>query len=315
MSAIQARRAEFLNQGMIPLTDADLKKYCPSIFATAPRSDVSSRYGFVSSAEVLKAMREHGFVPTHAKDYNKRDADNRGFAKHLVRFRQAGDNVKKLTVGDVVPQILLVNSHDRSSLFQLYMGLFRLVCGNGLMVSESSTVRPIVVRHTTSTVSDVLSTANEMIKLQKGVFEHVKEMRGTTFTEKQAAQFAMRALELRPTRAGAIGSEQLLVPRRPEDAGMDSWSVYNRVQENLMRGGQTGVTASNRAVVTRGVDSINADIHINSGLWKLAMEAIETARASSAGAVARKRAAKPAKAAQAAETAPAATTAEAAPQQ
>jgi hypothetical protein len=55
----------------------------------------------------------------------------------------------------------------------------------------------------------------------------------------------------------------------------------------MMRGGQKGITATNRPIVTRGVDSINADIHINSGMWKLAMEAIETARASSAGTVRR----------------------------
>ena len=47
------------------------------------------------------------------------------------------------------------------------------------------------------------------------------------------------------------------------------------------------MTSNNRAVVTRGVDSVNADLHINIGLWRLAMEAIATASASSAAQVAR----------------------------
>jgi hypothetical protein len=294
MSQVLERRTAMMNQQMIPLSDQDLKRQCPSIFAEAPRNDVSSRYGFVSSAKVLTALRENGFVPTHARDYNKRDPSNRGFAKHLVRFRQESASLKKLVKGDVVPQIIMVNSHDRSSLFQFFGGLFRLVCSNGLMVSESSVVSPIVVRHTTSTVNEVLQACDALIKAQKGVFEHVNEMRGTTLDEKRALRFANEALELRPTRAGAIESSKLLESRRTEDAGMDLWSVYNRVQENLMRGGLAGVTAANRAVVTRGVDSINADLHINTGLWRLAMEAITTARTSSAATVRRSKAAKPA---------------------
>lgn len=282
MSSILERRTALMNQQMLALTDNDLRKHCPSIFAKAPRSDVSSRYGFVSSEEILTALRETGFVPTHARDYMKRDPTNVGFAKHMVRFRQQGDNLKKLQKGDVVPQIIMVNSHDRSSQFEFFPGLFRLVCSNGLMVSESSVVRPIVVRHTTSTVEGVLEACKKLMGQQKAIFAHVDEMKGLTLTEKQALQFAADALELRPARVGVIDSASMLAVRRSEDEGMNAWKVYNRIQENMMRGGQTGITGNNRAIVTRGVDSINADLHINSGLWRIAMQVIETARASSA---------------------------------
>lgn len=285
MSIIQERRSATLNQQMVELSDDFLRKACPSIFAEAPRSDVSSRYGFVSSHEVLKAMREEGFVPTHARDYMRRNTEQLEFTKHMVRFRQAGSNLKKLTVGDVVPQVIMVNSHDRSSQFHLFGGLFRLICSNGMMVSESSVVKPIIVRHTVTAVDGVLAASRELVKQQAAVFEHVDIMKSTMLTEKAARQFASDALDLRPARAGAIDSTLLLSERRADDKGLSVWKVYNRVQENLMRGGLAGVTTSNRAIVTRGVDSINADLHINAGLWRLAMEAINKASMSSRVAV------------------------------
>lgn len=286
----------YSNANLHALTDGDLQKLCPAAFAEAPRGDVSARYGFVSTVDLLKAMRENGFVPTQVNSYMRRSLEDAAFTKHMIRFRQAGDSLKKLTKGDVVPQIILVNSHDRSSQFQLFGGLWRLVCSNGLMVSEGAKVEPMVIRHTTSAVDGLLDAAGNLIKQQKFVFEHVDAMKGTTLNEKQALQFAADALALRPERAGALNSEHLLNVRRTDDEGLDLWRVFNRVQENMMKGGITGVTTNNRAVVTRAIASVNADMQINMGLWRLAVETIDKARASSATAV-RKGASKAAKAA------------------
>lgn len=272
------------NASLLPLTDNDIKRLCPAAFAEAPRDDVSQRYGFVSTIKLIQAMREHGFVPTQCNSYTRRDPTARGFTKHLIRFRPAGDNLKKLTKGDVVPQAVLVNSHDRSSQFQLFGGLWRLVCSNGLMVSDGAKVEPLIIRHTTSAVEGLLEATDKLIKQQKFVFEHVDAMRATSLSEPQALQFAVAALGLRPERAGSIDPMQLLRTRRAEDEGLDLWHVFNRVQENMMRGGQTGVTAHNRAIVTRGVTSVNADMAINAGMWRIAVEAIDKARLSAIAA-------------------------------
>lgn len=272
----------YRNENLDALTDNDLKRMCPAIFAESPRDDVSARYGFVSTAEMLKVMRDAGFVPTQVSAYMRRDPSIAEFTKHMIRFRKAGDAVKKLMVGDVVPQIVLLNSHDRSSQFNLFGGLWRLICSNGLLVSDGASVQPMVVRHTKSAVDGLLDAAGKLIQQQKFVFEHVDEMKKTILTEKQAADFAIRALALRPERAGAIDPLQLLKVRRPEDEGMDIWHVYNRAQENMTRGGLNGVTGNNRAIVTRGITAINGDMALNAGMWRVAMEAIEKARASSA---------------------------------
>lgn len=280
----QALEHAFGNASLEPLTDADIERLCPAAYAEAPRDDVSSRYGFVSTIKLIQAMREQGFVPTQCNSYARRNPDDRGFTKHMIRFRPAGDNLKKLTKGDVVPQAVLVNSHDRSSQFQLFGGLWRLVCSNGLMVSDGPKVEPLIIRHTTSAVEGLVEATAKLIKQQRFVFEHVDAMRSTLLDESQALQFAMAALGLRPERAGSIEPAQLLTPRRVEDSPFDLWHVFNRVQENMMRGGQRGVTSNNRAIVTRGVTSVNADMAINAGMWHLAVEAIDKAKLSAIAA-------------------------------
>ena len=270
----------YAHSGMEPYTDADLKRLCPAIFATEPHSGVSARYGFVPTIDVVQAMRKNGFVPVAVNSYARRDSDRMAFTKHLIRFRQAGN--KPVVKGDIVGQVVLTNSHDRSSQFELRGGLWRLICSNGLMVSEGARVEPQIIRHTTSAVQGLIEGSERLVKQQQFVFEHVDAMRKTLMTEKSARLFAEAALALRPERAGVIDPVTLLNTRRTEDEGLDVWRVYNRVQENMMRGGQHGITANNRAVVTRGVTGINGDLKINSGLWTLAMEAIAKAATTSA---------------------------------
>lgn len=273
----------YSSAGLAPYGDKDLKRLCPAIFAEQPRDDVSSRYGFVPTIDVIKAMRQNGFVPVFVDSYHRRDEARMDFTKHMIRFRQA--SAKPLVRNDIVGQIVLINSHDRSSQFELRGGMWRLICDNGMMVSEGSHVEPLIVRHTTSAIQGLIEGSESLIKQQRHVFEHVDVMRKTLMTEKSAKLFAEAALSLRPERNGVINPFELLNARRSEDEGLDVWRVYNRVQENLMKGGQHGITANNRAVVTRGVSGINADVKINSGLWTLAMEAITKAAVSSAKAV------------------------------
>jgi len=67
--------------------------------------------------------------------------------------------------------------------------------------------------------------------------------------------------------------EQMPAPRRVEDAGDELWRVFNRVQENTIRGGLTawGRDAQNRPrrVTSREVTGIDGDVRLNRALWTL----------------------------------------------
>jgi hypothetical protein len=48
------------------------------------------------------------------------------------------------------------------------------------------------------------------------------------------------------------------------------WSVFNRVQENLVKGGLSGRAANGRQQSTRPVQGIDQNVRLNRALWLLA---------------------------------------------
>ena len=62
--------------------------------------------------------------------------------------------------------------------------------------------------------------------------------------------------------------------RRPIDEGNDLWRVFNVVQENVMRGGIAGRSATGRASCSRAIRAIREDVRINNDLWQLAVAMI-----------------------------------------
>ena len=71
-----------------------------------------------------------------------------------------------------------------------------------------------------------------------------------------------------------ISAHKLLDSRRWEDAGDDLWHVFNRVQENLIRGGQRDFSRrredGRRYPRTRAIAGLDQNIRLNRELWNLA---------------------------------------------
>ncbi len=67
-----------------------------------------------------------------------------------------------------------------------------------------------------------------------------------------------------------VAATQILTPRRYEDRKDDLWSVFNRIQENLSKGGLPGHTAKGKRTHTRAVNGIDGDVKLNRALWVMA---------------------------------------------
>lgn len=260
------------NDDLNPVSLAQLKKQCPAVFAKAAHPDVTQRYGFIDSAQVVETIMDEGLVPVEARNYSRRNGDLLQWTKHMIKFRPAGNVKKLIQVGDVVPQIILIGSHDRSSAFQMYGGLFRLVCSNGMVVSAGRHVNPVKLRHTSNVVAGVQEAIKAVAKQHSKVFAHVEEMQKIKMSQAKQLEFAKAALDLRVTK-GMIQPEAILEARREADKGDDVWRVYNRVQENMLKGNVPGITATGRQTRTMGITQINYDMQVNSALWQLALDA------------------------------------------
>jgi len=266
------------NPDLSMLETGQLKRFAPTIFARKPMDGVSESYGHVRTFDIIEAMRSNGYEIVEVRQSQRRDESRMAFTKHMLKFKKAGSIKALLKRGDVVPQVIMLNSHDRSSGFHLYAGMYRVVCSNGLMVADGQFVEPIKVRHTSSMVADIVQRSAELIKGADGVYAIREQMLGVPLSEKAAVRFAAEAIQYRPPgRAGVLDPAILLTARRDEDKVNDLWHVFNRVQENMLRGGNETTTELGRVVQTRGIGRIERDVQVNSALWGLAVETLNKA--------------------------------------
>jgi Domain of unknown function (DUF932) len=100
--------------GTVAISDDEMRRFAPSVFASQPIEGVSERYSFLPTSSILKGMRENGWVPVRAQEQSIRTEARRGFQKHVVRFARL-QHLQTWEKNQVRPEVVLVNSHDKSS--------------------------------------------------------------------------------------------------------------------------------------------------------------------------------------------------------
>jgi len=256
---------------MQALNNDNLYRAAPSIFAANAHHSTSDRYEFLPTIEVVEALRAEGFQPVQAFQTKTRIADRRAFTKHTIRFTHQGHSFKE--VNDSQFQILLQNSHVGSSSFQIQAGVYRMVCSNGMVVADSilDTHR---MRHfgRKATIENVIEGTYRIVDGIEAVEEQVIDWQSRSLPEPVQEVFAKAAAQLRWGDDAPVTAHKLLQSRRWADRGDDQWKVFNRVQENLIRGGQYGLTSNGRNTTTREVKSIDENNRLNKALWTLSTE-------------------------------------------
>ncbi|MCT4710736.1 DUF945 domain-containing protein [Enterobacteriaceae bacterium H11S18] len=252
-----------------PLTREELTHYVPSVFSEDKHESRSDRYTCIPTITLLDNLQREGFQPFFACQTRVRDQSKREHTKHMLRLRRAGQ-----ITGKQVPEIILLNSHDGSSSYQMLPGLFRSVCQNGLICGQS--FGEVRVPHKGNVVEKVIEGAYEVL----GIFDRVEEKRDAmeSLTLPVPARQAIANAALR-YRFGEehqpVTVSQLLTPRRYEDYSDNLWTVYQRIQENLIKGGLAGRNAKGRRSHTRAVSGIDGDVKLNRALWVMAENMLE----------------------------------------
>lgn len=246
------------------LSDEQLFRVAPSIFAGDKHNSRSDRYTYIPTSQVLNGLRNEGFMPFMAAQSRTRIEGKQDFTKHMIRLRKAD-----MITGDEANEIVLINSHDGTSSYQMLAGVFRFVCQNGMVSGD--TVEDIRVRHSGNIVNNVIEAAYEIIDEFDTVNASIENMKTTQLLLPEAQAYAEAALSLKYDDEAPIRAQQLLTPKRYADQNKnDLWTTFNKVQENMMRGGQRGRNQDGRRVSTRAVQSIDNNIKLNKALWILA---------------------------------------------
>ena len=284
------------SRGTDPLSNHELKAVVPSLFATEAHESRSHRFVPIPTITVLDGLRREGFEPFFAQQARTRVAGKAEFTKHMVRLRHRGLRNDR----DEAFEVILLNANDGTAAYNLIPGFFRFVCANGLFAGES--FETVKVRHSGNAVDEVIEGTCRVLDEAPALIDARNQMVGTSLSTGEAEAFARAAHQLRfpgaypsvqgetdhltedelaeamEVKPAPIEPGDLLRLRRYEDrsANRNLWTVFNTVQENAIKGGQTGwVTGRNgrrRRSTTREVRGIDQNTALNRALWTLAEE-------------------------------------------
>jgi hypothetical protein len=259
-----------------PLGEEQMRSVAPSIFATGKHASRSERYAYIPTIEVLRGLRKEGFAPFMVAQSRSRIEGKTEFTKHMIRMRHA----EQVSARPEANEIILINSHDGASSYQMLAGMMRFVCHNGLVVGDI--VEDIRIPHKGNIQGEVIEGAFRVLDEFEVVGEHTEAMKALQLEPPEEVAFATAALALRfgekviedtgGHQPAPVTAGQLVDARRSADMGRSLWSTFQRVQENVIRGGLAGRSAQGRKIQTRPVASIDRGVSLNRALWMLAEE-------------------------------------------
>ena len=246
-----------------PLTAGEISYYAPSVLANEAHESRGERYTYIPTGDVLQALATHDFLPYEVRQTKVRDQNRREHTKHMVRLRHASADIR---TGEV-PEIILVNSHDGTSSYQIMAGFFRMVCSNGLIAGDINT--DVRVRHSGNVVGDVIEGSFEVLHNLQEIERRKESYKSIELLPKEQLILAEEAVKLRWGEESAIDPRRLLYASRVADMPNTLWNTFNRVQENLIKGGVSGRSATGRRTTSRAVGGVNENVKLNRALWAL----------------------------------------------
>jgi hypothetical protein len=170
-------------------------------------------------------------------------------------------------------EVIIVNSHDGTSAYQMFAGMLRFVCTNSMIAGER--FEEVRVPHKGNIEHDII----------EGVYTVAED-----FPRLIDASESMKAIQLSPDEQRLLGEvslvarygddespvrpEQIIEPRRREDVDRSLWTTFNVIQENVVRGGLQGSKRNAegriRRAQTRAINGIDQNVTLNRALWTLA---------------------------------------------
>ena len=251
------------------LTNDELLEVAPSIFSENPIETVSNKYAFVATYKLLDTFRDAGYYPIMASESKVRDENNQGYQKHIIQFRSL-ENLLRPNAKAEYEDIVLTNSHNKSSSFILDLAIFRLVCANMLVIPSKSFVHTSIV-HVGFNQDKVRNAINEVTSYIPKIKEQVASFKTIHLTPQEEQMLANAAIDIRfDINTHYIKAEELLKVNHQEDELPTLWNVYNRIQEAMIRGGvKMKNLVTNKTFTSKAINGIDATIKFNKELFEV----------------------------------------------
>jgi len=262
------------------LTKDQLQKICPVAFKEAPTNpNVTDKYLFVNTETIIDDLDKLGWKPVTAAMRKSRGKDTI-FSKHMISFQNPNIKITAKDGDNAFPRIIMTNSHDGLQAFKFSVGIFRLVCSNGLVVADEK-FSDFKIRHKGYTFAELRDVVAQAVKDLPNKVEVLNKMRNKILTQDEKQKLALDALLIR---AGiSPGSDKakefkydqetiqdILEPKRKQDTGDDLWKTFNVIQEKITQGEFHAALVGAKVRKVRKIKSFEKDLQVNKELFKLA---------------------------------------------
>jgi hypothetical protein len=254
--------------GREALDNEALFRHVPSVFAREAHDSRSERYVYVPTIEIVEGLRREGWFPFFAVQAVPRDGSRHGHAKHMLRLRR-DDGIGKPEAAEVI----IVNSHDGTSAYQMFAGMLRFVCTNSMIAGER--FEEVRVPHKGGIQDQIIEGVYTVAEDFPRLIDATETMKDTRLSIDEQHVLAEASLVARyGEEESPVRPDQIIAPRRREDAGQNLWQTFNVIQENLIRGGLDGRRQTSdgriRRSRTRPINGIDQNVGLNRALWTLA---------------------------------------------
>lgn len=233
-----------------------------------PIEKVTNKYQFIKTDTVVAGFESQGYYVHEYQEARVNKESRRGFQPHIVRLRHHDWSIPGRP--ELTPEIVIFSSHDGTRAFRIFIGVFRGVCANGNIFGESFFLARIV--HRGNALEQLQTAIKQVTEARPRVTALIERLATTQVSHLEKVAYATRVATWRlrgVEKLRGVNVASVLAPQRAEDKANDAWTLFNIVQEKLMRGGIEYYTAGKEAYetkskTTRGTGSVANQIGFNS---------------------------------------------------
>lgn len=237
-----------------------------SVYSDQHSPKMSDKYIHIKTSDILERFQDVGWEVASANSPRYSKAPE--FARHALRLRHPDFGM--LDSDNVIPELIILNSHNGTWALRMALGMFRMVCSNGMVAG--SIWEGVHLKHYNikNLEEKVIQVTGQMGELTSRLQSSVKRWQDVEMPLKEQMDFAQKAIAIRWGEKTPVTPDQLLESRRDADKGSDLWRVFNRVQEHLTRGGFTGHNSRGGTVNIKAIRNVKRDFKYNAELFELA---------------------------------------------
>lgn len=195
-------------------------------------SNVSDKFNPIQAASVGDAMTRNGLALVSLSTGRAKHADKVDFQRTLSRYR--GPEIGRDGDKPMHLDVIYDSKHMGRGVDRILLGIYRMVCTNGLFVG--SNFFKFDIRHNGATYENLDQGIAAALTMANKVAETIKRMQSIQLTPEQREQFARDAIALLVPKAAGQVKHRLLKTHRDADQGNDLWTTFNVVQENAVSG-------------------------------------------------------------------------------